>query len=302
LRTCSVEGCTRKYYLGGYCRRHWDDTRTGLLPKLSVRLKRGPICSVDGCDKDHYEAGLCHSHYYYERKRTGYVPKWQREPKYGCLIEGCKNQLYVKDYCRTHSQTVNRIINNRKAGRLVRIDRPNCAATDCPRKAYKKDFFCSIHEKEYQRPKYPKGENHWSWRGGVAEYPDHSLLKKQRLVKLASVQYECEVHGPACKKVADRVHHKDGLKTNHDVSNLVATCSKCHFSSFHSGVQKSNKRTHNGKRLYEWAKLTGLSTATCFNFFKGRSSERVALIMRFALEPQLRDQLIFLRRNAEMAD
>ncbi|MFA5323920.1 MAG: hypothetical protein WC373_14710 [Smithella sp.] len=78
----------------------------------------------------------------------------------------------------------------------------------------------------------PHGSDHWSWRGGVFEYPNHSLMKRLRLVKLESVNYVCE----KCGGVATEVHHKDKNKAHHEVGNFVAVCHKCHIGCFHRDV------------------------------------------------------------------
>jgi len=59
-------------------------------------------------------------------------------------------------------------------------------------------------------------------KGGVAEYPKHYLMKKNRLIILLK-NLRCEI----CGKPAVEVHHRDGSKFNHELSNLMASCHRC---------------------------------------------------------------------------
>ena len=59
---------------------------------------------------------------------------------------------------------------------------------------------------------------------GVYEYPNHTLLKKNRFLKLQQQKGRCEV----CKEKAHKIHHKDEDKSNHDMDNLAVVCNRCH--------------------------------------------------------------------------
>lgn len=69
-----------------------------------------------------------------------------------------------------------------------------------------------------------KGEKNPRWNNGASEYLDHAILKKNRLEVLTEAKGRCQV----CGERAYIVHHIDGFKNNHDLSNLVALCRKCH--------------------------------------------------------------------------
>ncbi|MFH1231363.1 MAG: HNH endonuclease signature motif containing protein, partial [Planctomycetota bacterium] len=60
--------------------------------------------------------------------------------------------------------------------------------------------------------------------GGTSEYPNHYLMKKNRLIIL--------LHNPICeickKNSAVEIHHKDFSRDNHNLSNLQAVCHSCH--------------------------------------------------------------------------
>lgn len=85
---------------------------------------------------------------------------------------------------------------------------------------------------KYVRVESMMGENNPRWNGGTSEYPDHYTFKLARRVCLEKCGGICA----ACPAPATTVHHKDGDKANHALSNLVALCSKCHFR-IHAGRQ-----------------------------------------------------------------
>lgn len=83
----------------------------------------------------------------------------------------------------------------------------------------------------------PKGERNCNWRGGVSEYTNHYLMKKNRLIILLNNPI-CEI----CKKEqAQQVHHKDNSKDNHGLNNLMAICTKCHANIHHTGNNYAKK-------------------------------------------------------------
>jgi hypothetical protein len=77
----------------------------------------------------------------------------------------------------------------------------------------------------------PKGERNVNWHGGIFKYPNHYAMKKARLQKLKETDGKCEI----CGNLANEIHHKDETKTNHEKSNLIVVCHKCHAALFHSG-------------------------------------------------------------------
>lgn len=68
------------------------------------------------------------------------------------------------------------------------------------------------------------GKNNPRWNNGISEYPNHILLKKRRIEILKKNKGKCEI----CSKPANLVHHIDGDKSNHSISNLIALCRNCH--------------------------------------------------------------------------
>ena len=70
-----------------------------------------------------------------------------------------------------------------------------------------------------------KGSKNPNWRGGVAEYPNHSKMKKARLLVLESANWICA----DCGGKATEIHHIDGSKDNHAIENLSPTCHRCNM-------------------------------------------------------------------------
>jgi DNA-binding XRE family transcriptional regulator len=58
----------------------------------------------------------------------------------------------------------------------------------------------------------------------MPDYEHIGLMRKNRLIIIKKVNYTCEI----CGKKARYVHHKDGTRYNHDLSNLQALCGSCH--------------------------------------------------------------------------
>jgi len=55
-------------------------------------------------------------------------------------------------------------------------------------------------------------------------YPNHYLMKKNRLVVLEQSKGKCAI----CRQPAQIVHHKDCTLDNHSLDNLIPVCHGCH--------------------------------------------------------------------------
>lgn len=176
-------------------------------------------CLVSGCKEKPLARGLCRNHYYAFLRwiRGGGRSKKPRKWSGKCWIKNCDNPAEIQGLCRNHYQQIRT-----------------------------HDF-----EAEHQRP---TGEAHHSWKGGVSDYPHHSLMKRNRLKKLQQVHGICEI----CKKAkATNIHHIDESKDNHDISNLLAVCKKCHVALHIDNMSKPRKKTKfikiYGKSVFDMA-------------------------------------------------
>lgn len=103
MKSCSVEGCTRKYRAKGFCATHYERVAKYGHPGDNT-LKRQPqesICSVDGCSRESHAFGLCHNHYREQRRRAkGAVAREPRPPE--CQLPSCTRKHYSLGYCSLH--------------------------------------------------------------------------------------------------------------------------------------------------------------------------------------------------------
>ena len=87
-----------------------------------------------------------------------------------------------------------------------------------------------------------KGNRNPRWNNGASEYPNHYLMKQNRILKLQQTKGKCEI----CKKQGYEIHHKDRTRDNHLLENLILLCKRCHCL-LHTG--RKNK-TSKFKRIY----------------------------------------------------
>ena len=97
-----------------------------------------------------------------------------------------------------------------------------------------------------------KGEYNINWNGGVADYPAHSKMKRNRLEKLKQTKGKCEI----CGEKATKIHHIDGSKDNHLLDNLIAMCDQCHWT-IHTGDQTNKYVKEYGMNLSAMVKRYG---------------------------------------------
>ena len=96
-------------------------------------------------------------------------------------------------------------------------------------------------------------------------YPNHHILKKNRLVKLEQTNGLCEV----CGAIARHVHHLDKSIDNHDLENLQALCYGCH-AKLHPRGRGAIKFEFNGKEyaVHNIAGLSDVSHTTMKSFIE----------------------------------
>ena len=140
-----------------------------------------------------------------------------------CKVKNCDKRYYAKGYCRKHYVA----LIERKDYKLHK-----CKIKECSHHTHR--IYCYIHEYRMLH-KLPidfigncnilrTKEKNNMWKGGIAGYPNHSLMKKNRLIILLH-NPRCEI----CRKSATEIHHKDFSKSNHKLSNLQAVCHKCNI-------------------------------------------------------------------------
>lgn len=194
-------------------------------------------CKIAGCNKTAYARGYCQMHYHRVRRGSKDMRpeklsslRWLKDDprrKGNCSLEDCNKPNYAKGLCRKHYNLNKR---NGFPGYKIRLGKPPCGVSGCNKESRSKGL-CELHYHRSKRgtdlsmPKREtlKGENNPNWKGGVFQYKNHYEMKKARLVVLELDGYKCFY----CGKKADRIHHIDGSKDNHNLHNLVSACAKC---------------------------------------------------------------------------
>lgn len=181
------------------------------------------ICKIKNCGKKHYAKSFCVNHYWKFKKYGNplHNADWFK-PKF-CKIKNCGLRHYAKGYCHKHWKNV-RTWKHPLGKRLGIMHK--CYVYNCKSRTLNK--YCNYHYRRFKKGLpltykiSTKGKYNINWRGGIFEYPNHYLMKKNRLIIL--------MHNPKCEycgKPAIEIHHKDENKANHRLSNLAAVCRKC---------------------------------------------------------------------------
>ena len=196
-----------------------------------------------------------------------------------CRIKNCNRELYAKGYCRMHYERL------RRTGSLKRITYLNkgkiCKITGCDKPADVKGYCCMHYmrwrdHKSYKKPPSMRGKRNSMWRGGKSLYPNHYLLKKNRLIRLEVENYRCEF----CKKKTNIVFHRDGSKSNHSLINLSVACKKCGLKHFRNPNTTSKYLRKYGITLREMVERYG------GNFSHYTSLHKRGKLRKFLREPR----------------
>lgn len=142
-------------------------------------------------------------------------------------------------------------------------------------------FIMNTKTVEYERQERAsmKGENNPRWNGGTSDYPDHYLMKCNRIKKLKSTKNRCEI----CGNKATMIHHKDGKKDNHELLNLLSVCHKCHATLHAPRKNKTSKFMRLfGYTLNELSKKTGLGDSVVYSILMHPKQRKYATLIEFS--------------------
>lgn len=179
-------------------------------------INRDRLCDVPGCGKPFYAKGLCRVHWNYKQRHGFLACKINFFPE--CSVNGCNKQsIGSHGLCQTH-------------------------------------YSRKLKGKDLNKPIGNKGELNCHWKGGVAEYPNHSEMKKIRKIVLKEEKNTCFM----CGYPANQIHHLDGTKWNHARENLRACCHSCNLRLAPNHKSKYT-RTY-GKQLKELVGILHKST------------------------------------------
>jgi len=193
-------------------------------------------CSVLDCESAARASGYCSLHFSRVKRHgtvdaIGFEPRRKRPSIQGCSVVECSNDHYAKGLCRYH-------YSNARGLNKLHI----CAYPRCSKKTINKYCYnCSVKIERRDKKGMPisatqkelfSGEFNPRWNNGASEYNNHTLMKKVRKQCLGNAGHKCQAGN--CDNIANRVHHLDGGKDNHELANLLAVCTKCH-GKFHRG-------------------------------------------------------------------
>lgn len=225
------------------------------------------ICSIEGCGRKHTAKSYCSMHYMRLLKYgSPDKPKGRVYTRkcYVCIVPECERSCYSRSLCISHY--------NKLRLRGSHEDFPKCVVSGCKKDSRKYKNYCSYHYyklKKFGDTNYNGGNKGWRngrWNGGTSEYKNHSLMKKNRKIKLKENGGKCEICNFRKSQV---VHHKDHSKTNHSLDNLQPLCKKCHWK-IHSGRKNGTSKFRGlyGNTINEIAGLIKKSTGFVYILHK----------------------------------
>lgn len=199
---CGVDDCPQRVHAAGVCRRHYDKV-----------LSAGRECRIDGCLGVPRAVGLCSMHYYRLNKHGDPgEAELRRKPARPCKVEGCANGAVTsRDLCPTHARR-KRLYGTETGAFTTHRKCVVCGnpAMHGPRSSE----HCESHYIQFVFDLYLAGtiQASKSDDGYVfltvrkKRYPVHRLVMER---ELGRPLYPFE-----------NVHHKNGRRADHDISNL----------------------------------------------------------------------------------
>lgn len=154
-----------------------------------------------------------------------------------CSFPGCGRRHYAKDLCWGHYEQ--HFVRGKELHAFWTKDNPKpkliCKHPYCKNISESKGY---CHKHYFRFSKYGDPSIiHTRGRKSIyghQKYPHHALMKRNRIIKLKKNPI-CECCGLLKSTM---VHHIDGKKTNHAISNLMALCGRSCHVKFHRTKKK----------------------------------------------------------------
>lgn len=103
---CIIEHCSRKYYGGNYCQKHYLRWYKYGDPNITkINRNHGNKCVVNGCEKSYYARGYCNKHYQRLKKHgdlNHVIKERNHDHNDECSRLLCDEPYYCKGYCMKH--------------------------------------------------------------------------------------------------------------------------------------------------------------------------------------------------------
>ena len=100
-RSCSIDGCGKKFVACGWCQNHYYRWRKHGDPTAGgIRRGSNATCSIEGCGRSHKAHGWCEMHWD-RMKRSGTTDPPQPRIRI-CSIDDCARVHWALSYCRLH--------------------------------------------------------------------------------------------------------------------------------------------------------------------------------------------------------
>jgi hypothetical protein len=104
MKTCSLEGCTKKHSARGMCNAHYcrwlSETRRSERPPVQPKPKR--TCTHPGCTDAYYSNGLCRLHYARLRHGLPMDAPRKKSREGTCECSGCIRKILTGGLCASH--------------------------------------------------------------------------------------------------------------------------------------------------------------------------------------------------------
>lgn len=104
-KSCSVEGCKRKYDAKGFCHMHYNRWKRHGNPLIITKdMSKNKSCKIVNCNKTYKGLGFCTKHYQRFKKWGDplFVTNNQEHEKL-CAINNCSRAYSGKGYCKVHN-------------------------------------------------------------------------------------------------------------------------------------------------------------------------------------------------------
>lgn len=117
---------------------------------------------------------------------------------------------------------------------------PSLDCRYCSRLCFNKTKIGIKQSTEMIEKRIQRGEKHYNWRGGISKEPyGQGWTKTLKEAIRQRDQYKCQACGAPQEECIEAlsVHHRDDIKNNLDLENLISLCRSCHMKVHRNTVK-----------------------------------------------------------------